>query len=362
MKMSRLLSLILALCMLFTLTACKPDTEDTAKPSPSQSAPSPAPSQSAEPGKPESPAPSQSAEPARSELHFTVLSGPTGVGAAKLLSDVDAGDAPYEYSIAAVNDEVTAMLANGETDLAAVASNVALNLYNKTNGAVTCIALGTLGVLHILESGGGTSIQSVKDLAGKTILAPGQGANPEYILRYVLSENGLDPESDVELEFYTDASQITAKLLSGEAECAMLPVPAATAAIAKSGGSVRAALDLTEEWNALGTGGQLVMTAVVARTEFLNENPDAVDAFLSDYAASIEYVKANVQECGELIAGYGIAPSAAIAAKAIPQCNLVCITGSEMAPTIDGYYSALYDANPKSIGGSLPDDAFYYVP
>lgn len=366
MKISKVLSLFLALSMLFTLTACKPGGDDQnaqQSPTPSQSAPTPSTPQSTDPGKSEAPSSSPSQpEAAQSALHFTVLSGPTGVGAAKLLAEVDAGNVPYEYSIAAVNDEVTAMLTNGETDIAAVASNVALNLYNKTDGAVTCIALGTLGVLHVLEAGGGTSIQSVKDLAGKTILAPGQGANPEYILRYILSVNGLDPDSDVELEFYTDASQITAQLLSGEAECAMLPVPAATAAIAKGGGSVRAALDLTEEWNALGTGGQLVMTALVARTEFLEENPLAVDGFLADYANSIDYVNANAAECGEIIAGYGIASSAAIATKAIPQCNLVCITGADMAPTIDDYYSALYDANPKSIGGSLPDDAFYYVP
>ena len=294
----------------------------------------------------------------------TVLNGPTGVGASKLLSDIDAGTAAqdYTYNIAATNDELTAMLSNGETDIATMASNTALNYYNKTDGSVTAIALGTLGVLHILESGGGTSIQSVADLAGKTILSPGQGSNPEYILRYILSENGLNPDTDVTLEFYTDASEITAKLLSGEAECAMLPVPAATAAVAKSEGSVRAALDMTEEWDALNTDSQLIMTAVVVRTEFLTEHPEAVDAFLTEYAASIEYVNSNVEAAAELVAGYGFAPSAAIAAKAIPQCHLVCITGADMQPAIDGYYAVLFEANPDSIGGSRPDDAFYYVP
>ena len=350
MKQKKLLPLLLCLSLLFPLASCARGGGDHDN---LETPPPPADSQ-----------PADSGTPAADPVRFTVLSGPTGVGAAKLLSDVDAGTAGqnYEYTIAAANDELTSMLSNGETDLATMASNVALNYYNKTSGSVTVIALGTLGVLHILEGGGGTSINSVADLAGKTILAPGQGANPEYALRHILSENGLDPDEDVTLEFYTDAAEITAKLLSGEAECAMLPVPAATAAIAKSEGSVRAALDLTEAWDALDSGSRLIMTAVVARTAFLEEHPEAVDAFLADYAASIDYVNNNIEEAAQLVAGYGITPSAAIAAQAIPQCHLVCITGADMAPAIDGYYRVLYQANPDSIGGSLPDDGFYYVP
>jgi NitT/TauT family transport system substrate-binding protein len=198
MKSMKIISFLTALSLLFALVACgaetgSTDTGSTVSPSastpgsstssaPSSDAPSPAPTQSADP------APSQSQPAVNAEpLHFTVLSGPTGVGAAKLLADVDAGtESGYEYTIAAANDEVVSMLSSGETDIAAMASNAALNLFNKTNGSVTVIALGTLGVLHIMESNGGTSIQSVKDLAGKTILAPGQGSNPEYILRYIL--------------------------------------------------------------------------------------------------------------------------------------------------------------------------------
>ena len=362
MKNIRFLSLFLAFAMLFSLTACG-GKDVTGSPTPSESVsaePIPDQSESVAPQPTESETPVADVDP----LHFTVLSGPTGVGASKLLSDVDSGVSgqTYEYNIAASNDELTSMLANGETDIATMASNVALNYYNKTNGSITVIALGTLGVLHILEGNGGDSIHSVIDLMGKTILAPGQGANPEYILRYILTENGLDPDFDVNIEFYTDASEITTKLLSGEADCAMLPVPAATAAVAKSQGTVRSALDLTEEWQALDNGSQLVMTAVVVRTEFLNENPEAVDQFLVDYAASIDYVNGNIAEAAELVASYGIAPSAAIAAKAIPQCHLICITGDNMQRVIDGYYGVLYAANPNSIGGSLPDDSFYYVP
>ena len=230
------------------------------------------------------------------DVRLAVLSGPTGIGAAKLLTDSDKDDTVnhYTYTVATDNNEVVAGLtaADGEYDIAMVASNVAANLYNKTQGDVKILALGTQGVLHILEGSNGTAIQSMKDLKGKTIYATGQGANPEYILRHLLTENGLDPDKDVEIVF-ADATEISAKLISGEIETAMLPVPAATAAIAKSQGSVRDAIDLTSAWNDLDNGSQLIMSAVVARADFLAEHPQAVDAFLEEYEDSVTYVKEN---------------------------------------------------------------------
>lgn len=296
-------------------------------------------------------------------VRFAVLSGPTGVGAAKLLSDADKGAAlnAYDYLIATENSELVAALTKGEVDIATVASNVALNLYNKTNGGVKIIALGTQGVLHILEGSGGTDIQSVEDLFGQTIYSPGQGANPEYILRYLLMQYGIDPDMDVNIVF-AEAGEIQAKLLSGEIKYAMLPVPAATAAIIKGGGQVRAAVDVTEAWNEMSNGSSLIMTAVVARTEFIEQNPEAVNNFLKEYEASIDFVNNNVDEAAEMIAGYGITPNAAIAKQAIPQCHLVYIAGKDMISAISDYFMELYNVSPDSVGGSLPDSAIYYVP
>ena len=357
MKHKKLLAMLLALSMAFALTACKKSAEEPSV-SPSDSV-----TESAEPS--ESPSAESSAPVMGEDVRLAVLSGPTGIGAAKLLSDSDA-DATvnhYEYTIAADNSELVAGLTGSDPafDIATVASNVAVNLYNKTDGGVKIIALGTLGVLHILESGGNETVSSVADLAGKTIWAVGQGANPEYILRYVLSENGLDPDKDVTILF-ADAAEVTQKLMTGEAEVAMLPVPAATAAILKSEGKVRAALDMTEEWDALNTGSQLIMTAVVARTEFIEQHPDAVSLFLEEYAGSIDYVNTNVDDAAELVAGFGITPSAPIAKQAIPQCHLTYIAGKDMGPAISGYYDILWQADPAAVGGSLPDDGIYYVP
>ncbi len=354
MKKLKMPALLLAASVLFTLAACQPSSSST-EPS-KEVTPASSPEPSAAPT--ESPGLADDEEP---DIRFAVLSGPTGVGAAKLLDGVDNDPASlhasYSYTINTDNSELVAGLSNGEIDIATTASNVAVNLYNKTDGGVKIIAVGTLGVLHILEGNGGTSINSMADLAGKTLYAAGQGANPEYVLRYLLKENGLE---DVEVVF-ADASEISVKLLSGEIECAMLPVPAATAAIAKGEGKVRQAIDLTEAWDALRNGSQLIMTAVVARTEFVEAHPDKVEAFLTDYEASIRYVKDNVDAASELVAGYNITPSAGIAKQAIPQCHLVFISGADMVASISDYYSVLYSIDPASVGGTLPDADIYWM-
>ena len=299
------------------------------------------------------------------EVRLAVISGPTGIGAAKLLTDSDRGETVnhYTYTIASDNNEVVSGMTSqeGEFDIAMVASNMAANLYNKTDGDVRILALGTQGVLHILEGSGGTAIQSMADLKGKTIYATGQGANPEYILRHLLTENGLDPDKDVEIVF-ADPTEISAKRLSGEIDTAMLPVPAATAAIAKSQGSVRDAIDLTQAWNDLDNGSQLIMSAVVARADFIEEHPQAVQTFLREYEGSVTYVRDNPELAGELVAQLGIAPSATIAQQAIPQCNLVFLSGADMKPAISGYFEVLYSIDPTAVGGALPDDGIYYVP
>ena len=368
MKYYKLSALLSAFALLFALAACEPEVSDpTGEPTqeasanvnvpPTQEATASVPTETPSDG----PDVTSGLEPA---IRLAVLSGPTGIGAARLLDGADNNPislhADYTYHIFTDNSELVAGLTTGEIDIATMASNMAVNLYNKTDG-VKIIAGGTLGVLHILEGGGGTEINSVADLEGKTIWSAGQGANPEYILRHLLRQSGLEAGVDVTVEF-ADASEISAKLLSGDIRYAMLPVPAATAAIAKGEGQVRAAIDVTGAWDELRSGSQLIMTAVVARTEFVEEHPELVDAFLADYEESINYVKNNPDAAAELVAGYGLTPNAAIAKQAIPQCHLAFLSGSDMMSAMSDYFLTLYAIDPASVGGSLPDDGIYYVP
>lgn len=287
------------------------------------------------------------------------LKGPTAMGLVKLMKDAETGETlanDYTFSLAASADEVTPKLIQGELDMACVPANLAAVLYQKTEGQIVTLAVNTLGVLYIVENG--NAVNSIADLAGKTIVAAGKGSTPEYALRYLLAENGLDPDSDVIIDWKSEHAECVTALATGGATIALLPQPFVTVAQSKLM-DLQVRLDLRAEWDALENGSSLVTGVIVARRDVVEESPAAVSAFLEDYAASVEWVNANVAEAAALIGEYGIV-DAAVAEKALPHCNITCITGADMAEKLSGYLSVLFDQNPASVGGALPENDFYF--
>ena len=355
--MKRKLSLLLcAALVLASLAGCKPSASENDSSSSASGDISSGGSSSGDSSQ-EIPGPSDIPE-----INFMVLSGPTGVGAAYLVDSYAAGSAPTDApftlntTVVADNNQVTDALVNGSADVAAIATNVAANLYTKSDGAIQVLAVNTLGVLYILEKG--DSVHSMADLRGKTIYATGQGANPEYVLDHLLTANGVDP-STLDIQWMT-AQEVSAKMVSSEQAICMLPVPAATALMVQDTG-VRQALSLSDEWEKLDQG-VLPMGCVVARTEFIQENPMLIDALLDLYGDSITFMsdEHGVAGAAALVGELGITANEQIAQKAIPQCNLTFLTGADMKATLEEYYQVLFQADPASIGGSMPYDAFYY--
>ena len=246
----------------------------------------------------------------------------------------------------------------GEVDIAAVPANLAATLYQKTQGGVTVLAVNVLGVLYIGELGGDT-VQSVADLKGKTLLATGKGATPEYFLRYLLTQNGLDPDKDVAIQWKSEPSEVVALLNAKGEGLAMLPQPYVTAAANQLGENFRIALSVSEEWEKLESDSRCTTAVVMARTVFVQEHPEQVQAFLEALSQSVQWVNEQPQEAAELCEQLGII-KAGVARKAIPDCNLVCITGNEMKQALSGCLEVIYDQNPKAVGGKLPGDDFYY--
>ena len=299
-------------------------------------------------------------------MRVAALKGPTAMGLVKVMHDDphSALGPSYEFTLAGSADEVTPSLMKGDLDIACVPANLASVLYNKTGGDIVTLAINTLGVLYVVENG--NAVQSMADLTGKTIVASGKGSTPEYSLRYLLTENGLNPDADVVVDWKSEHSECVAALASGAATIALLPQPFVTVAQSKMP-DLRVALDLTEEWDKLDNGSALLTGVVVARKDFVEEHPTAVATFLEDYGASVSWVNENTADAAELIAGYGIVDSAAVAEKALPYCNIVCITGAEMKEKLSGYLQVLFDADPASVGADpadestgLPGDDFYY--
>ncbi|MDY2989470.1 MAG: ABC transporter substrate-binding protein [Oscillospiraceae bacterium] len=297
------------------------------------------------------------------DMNVTALKGPTAMGMVKFMNDCEEEtitDNNYNFSIAASIDEVTPKIVQGEIDIAAVPANVASVLYNNTEGGVKVLAINTLGVLYMVESG--DTIHSAEDLRGKTIYASGKGATPEYALNYILEQNGIDPAKDVTIEWKSEHSECVAALNASENAIAMLPQPFVTTAQSKNS-NLRVALDLTEEWDKLQENAEspstLVTGVVVARTEFIEQNPQAVEDFLKHYQESVDYINNNVNEGAALVGKYDIVTEA-VAQKAIPECNITFISGNEMKEKLSGYLSVLNHQTAKSIGGKLPADDFYY--
>ena len=282
---------------------------------------------------------------------IAALKGPTAMGLVKLMKDSESGETTgneYTFTLAGSADEVTPALLKGELDMACVPANLAAVLYNKTEGEIEVLAVNTLGVLYIVENG--ESVHSMADLKGST---------PEYALRYLLTENGIDPDNDVTIDWKSEHSECVAALASGQASVALLPQPFVTVAQSKIEG-LRMALDLNAEWDALDNGSALITGVIVARRAVVEENPAAVEAFLKDYAASVDWVNANTADAAALIGEYSIV-DAAVAEKALPYCNIVCLTGADLLEALPGYLEVLYNASPAAVGGEMPDNSFYFA-
>lgn len=301
--------------------------------------------------------PSDVLTPAERQLKVVALKGPTAMGLVKMMYDNSTPDSPYEFEIVASPDEISPMVAQGSADIFCVPANLAAVLANKTGGKVQAIAINTLGVLYICEKG--NTVNSITDLKGKTIYSAGKGSTPEYALNFILKSNGIDPEKDVKIEWKSEHAECLEAMLKGTNCVAMLPQPFVTTAQTKNS-AVRVAVDLNDAWDALGLDSSLITGAAIVRTELAENNPEAVNFFLTEYEKSVEYVNTKVDEAAELVGRYDIVPEA-VAKKAIPECHIVCIYGSHMFDKLSGYLQVLYDTDPKSVGGTLPDRRFYYI-
>lgn len=290
-------------------------------------------------------------------VRVAALKGPTAMGLVQLMDESGAGSVDgndYSFSIVASPTEMTPMIVRGEVDIAALPANLASVLYNNTDGGVRVLAVNTLGVLYIVQHG--DDVSSVQDLAGKTIYASGKGSTPEYALSYILEEAGL--ADSVTVEWNSEHAECVAAIVNDSDAVALLPQPFVTTAMMQDP-SIRVALDLNDAWAEVSPDSALITGVIVARTAFVEANGEAVDSFLAQYRESTDYANSDVAGAAALVGKYDIVPEA-VALKALPECNIVCITGDEMEADLSSYLAVLYEANPASVGGSLPAEDFYY--
>ena len=355
MKLKRIFAAVTAFALCASLAGCGAATtvSESAAESAAESA------VEATPAVTEAPATEETADASDAALRIAGLKGPTTMGLVNLLSMEADGTAAMDYDLQLYGaaDEIVPLLMKGELDMAAIPANLAATLYQKTEGGIQAVAVNTLGVLYVVEKG--DSVHSFADLKGRTILSTGKGTTPEYVLRYLLTKNGLDPDKDVKIEYYSEASEVTAQMATTEDAIAVLPQPYVTAAGLQDE-TLRVALNLTEEWNKV-ADTQLITGVTVVRKEYAEEHPDVVAAFLTDYAKSVEAANTDLDGTAALCEEQGVVAKAAIAKKALPNCNIVCLTGDELKTNASAYLQVLFDADPKAVGGAMPGDDFYWT-
>ncbi len=358
--MKKLFSFVLALVLVLSLAGCSggaPASSSTTLPpaSPAPESPSSQPE-----SLPDAVSAPTALEKTGKTLRVAALKGPTAMGMVKLMEEAAAGNTAngYEFTLAGSPDEIVGSIIQGEFAVAAVPTNLAATLYNKTQGKVQLLALNTLGVLYVVEAG--DTIQSIGDLAGKTVYSTGKGSTPEYALNYILAENDLT--NQVAVEYKTEHAELATLLSQGQADVALLPQPFVTTALSQND-KLRVALDLTQEWDKVAQGASgLTMGCVIAQRSFLEENADATAAFLAEYKASVDFVTepANLDAAAALVVQAGI-PKEPVAKAALPQCGITFLSGEEMKKTASGFLAVLHAADPKSVGGALPDEGLYYL-
>lgn len=335
-RIRNLTALVLALVMIFALAACgqKQESEPTPTPAPAADASLP--------------------------VNVMVLNGTTGFGMAGLISDSEAGNAALNYTFSVETDasNITAALVNGTADIGALPTNAAATLYNKTGGKVQVLALNTLGVLYLVTDGS-EEITSFEDLRGKTVYAPAQ--NPTFIFQALCEKNGLAVGEDITIDnTYAQPADLNTAVSSGKVSLAVLPEPMVTVA-RSANDQLTVALDLTAEWDKVMPAGSLVQGCVVVRTEFAEEHPAEVAKFLEEYEASIELLTSDTAAAAQKIEETGVFAKAAVAQKAIPNCNVCFVTGAEMQSALGEFLNVMFEVAPDSIGGAVPADDFYCI-
>lgn len=302
----------------------------------------------------------EESEIAPTTIRVSSLKGPTSIGLAGVMQAADKQELhdTYDFQISGAADEIVAKLASGETDIALLPANVAATLYAKGQ-EITVININTLGVLYAVSQD--ESIESIKDLKGKTVYLSGKGTTPDFVFSYLLAENGLS-EDEVTVEFKSEPTEVAALIASDASAVGILPEPYADS-IGLENENLQTRIDLTKAWDDVQdfdqSASQLVTAVTVVRNEFARENPEAVDRFLENHRQSVDFVINNVADAARIVSDKSIIPNQDIAETIIPKCNIVFIADDEMKSVLEGYLQVLFDADPSSVGGVLPSAEFY---
>lgn len=306
---------------------------------------------------PETPeTPVQNIEPVN--VTIAGLKGPTSIGMIKMIDEKALQNDNYnvEYVQESAPDSLTGKIINGEIQISSVPINLASVLYNKTQGKVQLLAVNTIGNLYIV---GTEDLNAISQLENKTIGMSAKGSTPDFAMNYILNKSGL--EGKTELNYSLDHATLAQSVIAEDTKIALLPQPFATQTMLKNP-NVKMLIDLNEAWNDASEGSsQLYTGCIIVNKEFAENNPEFISEFLNQYEQSVNWVLENQKDASVLVAKHEIMPDAALVEKAIPYCGITFKNAEEAKSGLNDFYKVLFDSNPASVGGSMPDDEFYFT-
>lgn len=286
------------------------------------------------------------------------LKGPTAMGLVCLMDENEGDTAHYSFDLYTAGDEIVPLIAKGEVDIALIPTNLAATLYQKTEGGVQVLDVNAGNVLYVVSHD--ETLTDLSGLKGKTVYMTGKGTSPDWTLQYLLKKAGMS-ESDLTIEFKSEATEVVSALAQDAAAVGILPQPFATVAMMQDQ-EMSVNFPLENAWKEYSPDGSGIATGVtIVRKAFAEEHPAAVAQFVLDHQASVQSAEEDPASAAALIEEYGIV-KAAVAQQVIENFNpMVATTGEAMQTWVSGYLEMLYEIAPDAVGGKLPDEGFYYL-
>ncbi len=293
------------------------------------------------------------------KIRVGCLSGPTGMGMAKMIDDNGMDSDKYSFTVFGSPEDAKNAFIAGDVDAICFPTNTAANLYGALKGNVTVAAINCLGSLYLVTNDK-EQITDITQLEGKTIYASVPGSTTGAIINHILKENNVNATVSFEYNGDTLASHdlLSSYMAQGVIDIAILPEPKATATIIQNpDANLAIDLNLSTEWDKISDEAEpLTMGCIIFKKDFANANKASVNAFLEEYESSIEYIndKNNNNSAAEMIFNAGILPKAAIAKKALLNLygSIIYMDGAEMETALKAFYAVIDLASPA--------DDFYY--
>jgi NitT/TauT family transport system substrate-binding protein len=293
----------------------------------------------------------------QSTLAIATLKGPSSMGMVKLIDSLESAESP-NIVVEILNEpiQVRKMIIDGSADFAILPTTMAALIYNK-GLEYQLIAVPVWGTLYLF--GSDTTITNWEHLIGKRVHVMAKGMTPDVLFRYLLEKNGINPESDLKLDYsFPTHIDLANAIASGQANLGVISEPMVSLAMHKNK-SIKPIFDLNYEWQK-SLNMPIPQTALLVKKGIAVNHPEIVEQLLVSYEASSKWVNQYPDSAANLIIKHKILPNYEVAFNAIPRSNLKFVRAKGITMQVEEYLRVFYQMNPDIVGGKIPDENFYY--